>query len=99
MSAPLLLDQVAHIKAFHIHAHKQTHTCSAALVNILLSPSFTSAEKGQFLALDLGGSQFKVLQVKVREGMGIRRGGVELEEKTYPIPGELLVGKGAEVRG
>ncbi|XP_076582005.1 hexokinase HKDC1 isoform X8 [Chaetodon auriga] len=54
-------------------------------------------EKGQFLALDLGGSKFKVLQVKVREGMGIRRGGVELEEKTYPIPKELLIGRGTEL--
>lgn len=58
----------------------------------------TPAEKGQFLALDLGGSRFKVLQVKVREGMGIRRGGVELEEKTYDIPKELLIGRGTEVR-
>lgn len=55
------------------------------------------AEKGQFLALDLGGSKFKVLQVKVREGMGIRKGGVEMEEKTYPIPEELLTGRGTEV--
>lgn len=59
--------------------------------------SFPPAEKGQFLALDLGGSKFKVLQVKVREGMGIRKGGVEMEEKTYPIPEELLTGRGAEV--
>ncbi|XP_074469182.1 hexokinase HKDC1-like [Sebastes fasciatus] len=55
------------------------------------------SEKGQFLALDLGGSRFKVLQVKVREGMGIRRGGVEMVEKTYPIPKELLNGRGAEL--
>ncbi|XP_074522485.1 hexokinase HKDC1-like [Halichoeres trimaculatus] len=55
------------------------------------------SEKGQFLALDLGGSKFKVLQVKVREGMGIRKGGVEMEEKTYPIPKELLSGKGTEL--
>lgn len=61
--------------------------------------SFSPAEKGQFLALDLGGSKFKVLQVKVREGMGIRRGGVEMEEKTYPIPEELLTGRGTEVEG
>lgn len=49
--------------------------------------------------LDLGGSKFKVLQVKVREGTGITRGGVEMEEKTYPIPKELHIGSGAEVRG
>lgn len=65
--------------------------------NICLSLSHTPAEKGQFLALDLGGSKFKVLQVKVREGMGIRRGGVEIEEKTYMIPKELLTGRGTEV--
>ena len=48
--------------------------------------------------MDLGGSRFKVLQVKVREGMGFRRGGVEMEEKTYDIPKELLIGRGTEVR-
>lgn len=47
--------------------------------------------------MDLGGSKFKVLQVKVREGKGIRSGGVELDEKTYPIPKELLSGRGTEV--
>ncbi|KAM9408302.1 hexokinase HKDC1-like [Pholidichthys leucotaenia] len=55
------------------------------------------SEKGQFLALDLGGSKFKVLQVKVREGVGLKKGGVEMEEKTYPIPKEVLIGKGTEL--
>uniref|UniRef100_A0A672FBK2 hexokinase n=1 Tax=Salarias fasciatus TaxID=181472 RepID=A0A672FBK2_SALFA len=54
-------------------------------------------EKGQFLALDLGGSKFKVLQIKVREDQGIRKGGVEIEEKTYPIPNEVLNGRGTEL--
>lgn len=55
------------------------------------------AEKGEFLALDLGGSKFKVLQVRVREDEGIKRGGVQMKEKIYPIPKELLSGKGTEV--
>uniref|UniRef100_A0A3B5AD07 Hexokinase-3 n=1 Tax=Stegastes partitus TaxID=144197 RepID=A0A3B5AD07_9TELE len=55
------------------------------------------SEKGQFMALDFGGSKFKVLQVKVREGMGIRKGGVEMDEKTYRIPKELLTGRGTEL--
>lgn len=46
--------------------------------------------------MDLGGSKFKVLQVKVREDEGIKRG-VQMKEKTYPIPNELLRGKGTEV--
>uniref|UniRef100_A0A3Q2GGF2 hexokinase n=1 Tax=Cyprinodon variegatus TaxID=28743 RepID=A0A3Q2GGF2_CYPVA len=55
------------------------------------------SEKGEFLALDLGGSNFKVLRVKVREDVGIKKGGVEMEEKTYPIPNELQAGKAAEL--
>lgn len=51
------------------------------------------------MALDLGGSKFKVLQVKVREGVGIRKGEVEMEEKTYPIPTEIRAGRGTEVSG
>lgn len=50
------------------------------------------------MALDLGGSKFKVLQVKVREDIGIKKGGVEMEEKIYPIPKELHVGRAAEVK-
>lgn len=49
------------------------------------------------MVLDLGGSKFKVLQVKVREGVGIRKGEVEMEEKTYPLPTELRTGRGTEV--
>ncbi|XP_028298855.1 putative hexokinase HKDC1 [Gouania willdenowi] len=55
------------------------------------------SENGRFLALDLGGSKFKVLQVKVREGRGLRKGQVEMEEKIYPVPVELLSGRGAEL--
>ncbi|KAF7669398.1 hypothetical protein LDENG_00192970 [Lucifuga dentata] len=55
------------------------------------------SEKGQFLALDLGDTKFKVLQVKVREDTESKRRGVEIEEQTYPIPKELLIGSGAEL--
>uniref|UniRef100_A0A3P9PMA4 Hexokinase-3 n=1 Tax=Poecilia reticulata TaxID=8081 RepID=A0A3P9PMA4_POERE len=55
------------------------------------------SEKGQFVALDLGGSKFKVLRVKVREDEGINKGGVEMEEKTYPIPKELHEGRAVEL--
>lgn len=65
----------------------------------ILCLSLAPAEKGQFVVLDLGGSKFKVLQVKVREGVGIRKGEVVMEEKTYPIPKELCTGRGTEVSG
>lgn len=52
-------------------------------------------EKGEFLALDLGGSKFKVLQVKVSED-GKRK--VQMESETFPVPEEVLNGKGTDVR-
>ncbi|KAM9860559.1 hexokinase HKDC1-like [Aulostomus maculatus] len=55
------------------------------------------SEKGQFLALDLGGSSFKVLQVKVRDGMGIRKGGVDMVEETYPMPENIRTGRASEL--
>lgn len=53
------------------------------------------SEKGEFLALDLGGSKFKVLQVKVSEN-GKRK--VHMESETYPIPKEVFNGRSTEVR-
>ncbi|KAM9817034.1 hexokinase HKDC1-like [Neosynchiropus ocellatus] len=55
------------------------------------------SEKGEFLALDLGGSRFKVLRVDVREARGMRPAAVEIEEATYPISNDVLIGKGTEV--
>ncbi|XP_034044377.1 hexokinase HKDC1-like [Thalassophryne amazonica] len=58
------------------------------------------SEEGHFLALDFGGSKFKVLQVKVREDVESKTGGeVKLEEQIYPIPKELLFGRGTELFG
>lgn len=57
---------------------------------------FCTVEKGEFLALDLGGSKFKVLQVRVCEDG--RGGKVEMDSETYPVPAELRSGRGSEVR-
>ncbi|TFK00029.1 protein FAM171A2 [Platysternon megacephalum] len=51
-------------------------------------------EKGDFLALDLGGTNFRVLLVRVRNG--IRRG-VEMHNKIYSIPQEIMQGTGEEL--
>uniref|UniRef100_A0A672NJ46 Hexokinase-2 n=1 Tax=Sinocyclocheilus grahami TaxID=75366 RepID=A0A672NJ46_SINGR len=48
----------------------------------------------EFLALDLGGSKFKVLQVKVSED---GKGKVQMESETFPIPEEILNGNGTEL--
>lgn len=52
-----------------------------------LSPT----EKGKFLALDLGGTNFRVLLVK------IRKRSVRMYNKIFAIPLEIMQGTGEEV--
>lgn len=47
------------------------------------------------MALDLGGTNFRVLLVRVRNG---KRKGVEMHNKIYTIPQEVMHGTGEEVR-
>lgn len=52
-------------------------------------------EHGDFLALDLGGTNFRVLLVKIRSG---KKRTVEMHNKIYAIPIEIMQGTGEEVR-
>ena len=47
------------------------------------------------MALDLGGTNFRVLLVKIRSG---KRRTVEMNNKIYAIPMEVMQGTGEEVR-
>nr|XP_023833898.1 hexokinase-2-like isoform X3 [Salvelinus alpinus] len=51
-------------------------------------------ENGEFLALDLGGTNFRVLLVRVRCG---KRRSVEMHNKIYSIPQEAMQGTGEEL--
>ncbi|CAN9513563.1 unnamed protein product [Ophioblennius macclurei] len=51
-------------------------------------------EHGDFLALDLGGSSFRVLLVRVRSG---KKGSVDMNHKIYNIPQEVMQGSGEEL--
>ena len=55
------------------------------------SSHFTSAEKGNFFALDLGGSNFRVLLVELDAGK------VTMKNKVYNVAKELMVGTGEQV--
>lgn len=59
-----------------------------------LLTTFLHAENGDFLALDLGGTNFRVLLVKIRSG---KRRSVEMHNKIYAIPIEVMQGTGEEV--
>lgn len=55
--------------------------------------AFSITEKGKFLALDLGGTNFRVLLVKIRSG----RRSVRMYNKIFAIPLEIMQGTGEEV--
>uniref|UniRef100_A0A8B9RMN7 Hexokinase-2 n=1 Tax=Astyanax mexicanus TaxID=7994 RepID=A0A8B9RMN7_ASTMX len=70
---------------------------AAAALKMLPTHVFSTpdgSEKGEFLALDLGGSKFKVLQVKVSED-GNRK--VQMESEIFPIPEEVINGRGTDL--
>ena len=53
-----------------------------------------SIEHGEFLALDLGGTNFRVLRVRVTDN-GLQK--VEMENQIYAIPEDLMRGSGTQV--
>uniref|UniRef100_A0A4W4ECA8 Hexokinase-2 n=1 Tax=Electrophorus electricus TaxID=8005 RepID=A0A4W4ECA8_ELEEL len=73
------------------------NTQSTATVKML--PTYVRStpdgtENGDFLALDLGGTNFRVLLVKIRSG---KKRMVEMHNKIYAIPIEVMQGTGEEV--
>ncbi|XP_074088527.1 hexokinase-1 isoform X1 [Macrotis lagotis] len=75
----------------------QKDTNESAKVKML--PSFVrgtpdGTEHGDFLALDLGGTNFRVLMVKIRSG---KKRTVEMHNKIYAIPEEVMQGTGEEL--
>uniref|UniRef100_UPI000054973C hexokinase HKDC1 n=1 Tax=Danio rerio TaxID=7955 RepID=UPI000054973C len=93
-------DQLKDISArFRLEMEKglSSESNAAAAVKMLPTHVYSTpdgSEKGEFLALDLGGSKFKVLQVKVSED---GKGKVEMESETFPIPEEIVNGRGTEL--
>ena len=53
---------------------------------------FHITEEGEFLALDLGGTNFRVLLVRLKNDNEVK-----MESETYLIDQELMVGKGENV--
>uniref|UniRef100_A0A673NET3 Hexokinase-2 n=1 Tax=Sinocyclocheilus rhinocerous TaxID=307959 RepID=A0A673NET3_9TELE len=74
---------------------EKAHTTAA----VKMLPTFVRAtpdgtERGDFLALDLGGTNFRVLLVRVRSG---KRRSVEMHNKIYTIPQDITQGTGEEL--
>ncbi|XP_028850949.1 hexokinase-2 isoform X2 [Denticeps clupeoides] len=74
---------------------RETHSSAAVkMLPTYVRSTPDGTERGDFLALDLGGTNFRVLLVRVRQG---RRRGVEMHNKIYAIPQDLMQGTGEEL--
>lgn len=73
---------------------RQPNPMSLLLVLEMHARTYSFTENGDFLALDLGGTNFRVLLVKIRSG---KRRTVEMHNKIYAIPIEVMQGTGEEV--
>uniref|UniRef100_A0A8C1Q9M1 Hexokinase-2 n=1 Tax=Cyprinus carpio TaxID=7962 RepID=A0A8C1Q9M1_CYPCA len=74
---------------------KKTHaTATVKMLPTFVRSTPDGTERGDFLALDLGGTNFRVLLVRVRSG---KRRSVEMHNKIYTIPQDITQGTGEEV--
>ena len=55
------------------------------------------AENGAFLALDLGGTNFRVLLVKIIKEPGQSQPEIEMDSQIYKMPEDVITGKGTKV--
>uniref|UniRef100_A0A674IAW7 Hexokinase-2 n=1 Tax=Terrapene triunguis TaxID=2587831 RepID=A0A674IAW7_9SAUR len=74
---------------------KKTHeNAKVKMLPTFVRSTPDGTENGDFLALDLGGTNFRVLLVKIRSG---KRRTVEMHNKIYAIPIEVMQGTGEEL--
>uniref|UniRef100_A0A8P4FVV4 Hexokinase-2 n=1 Tax=Dicentrarchus labrax TaxID=13489 RepID=A0A8P4FVV4_DICLA len=69
-------------------------TATVKMLPTFVQSTPDGSEHGDFLALDLGGTNFRVLLVKIRSG---KRRTVEMHNKIYAIPLEVMQGTGEEL--
>ncbi|XP_069836532.1 hexokinase HKDC1-like isoform X1 [Dendropsophus ebraccatus] len=96
LSDETLLDIMARFQAeMEKGLKKDTNPTSAVkMLPTYVRSTPDGSEKGEFLALDLGGSKFKILKVKVAED---GKQNVQMESQFYPTPGEIINGTNAEL--
>ncbi|XP_004583497.2 hexokinase HKDC1 isoform X1 [Ochotona princeps] len=96
LSDETLLDIMAR---FRVEMEKGLAKDTNPTASVKMLPTFVRAipdgsENGEFLALDLGGSKFRVLKVQV-SAEGKRN--VQMESQFYPTPNEITRGNGSEL--
>ncbi|KAK2852433.1 hypothetical protein Q7C36_007634 [Tachysurus vachellii] len=83
-----------HTEILHGLSKKNHGTATVKMLPTYVRSTPDGTENGDFLALDLGGTNFRVLLVKIRSG---KRRTVEMHNKIYAIPIEVMQGTGEEL--
>lgn len=86
-------------KRFRKEMEKGLGATSHPTASVKMLPTFVRStpdgtEHGEFLALDLGGTNFRVLRVRVMDN-GLQK--VEMENQIYAIPEDIMRGSGTQV--
>lgn len=69
-------------------------TASVKMLPTFVRSTPDGTEHGEFLALDLGGTNFRVLRVRVTDN-GLQK--VEMENQIYAIPEDIMRGSGTQL--
>lgn len=96
---PYTLDDSCYVRLMNVLLNEMENGLSAkknASAIVKMFPTYVrglpnGTERGDFLALDLGGTNFRVLDITL-EGTK-----VEMKNKIYPIAPEIMKGKGTEL--
>lgn len=64
------------------------------VINLTSHYVLNLTEKGDFIALDLGGSNFRILRVKVTQD---KKQPVQMESQVYETPDDTIHGSGTQV--
>ncbi|XP_028585289.1 hexokinase HKDC1 isoform X3 [Podarcis muralis] len=96
LSDDVLLDLMARFQAEMVKglARDTNPTATLKMLPTFVRSIPDGTEKGEFLALDLGGSRFRVLKVKVSEN---GKQNVQMESQIYPTPKEIIHGSGTDL--
>ncbi|CAI5774554.1 hexokinase HKDC1 isoform X1 [Podarcis lilfordi] len=96
LSDDVLLDLMARFQAEMVKglARDTNPTATLKMLPTFVRSIPDGTEKGEFLALDLGGSRFRVLKVKVSEN---GKQNVQMESQFYPTPKEIIHGSGTDL--
>lgn len=73
------------------------HKATIKMLPTYVTNTPTGRESGTYLALDLGGTNFRVLLIKITPGDNGTKAKCEIDSRIYKVPGEIMRGTGVQL--